>query len=119
MLQTLFHLPAFHKIIYEMPTTGNEDDDELISLNLQRLFYKMQFENKQCSTADLTNSIKWTSKDVNYQRDIEEYLRILITRVENTMKGTKQENSIANLLRGRSLKSIKCRFSNSKRGDIL
>lgn len=108
-IQTLFHLPAFRRLIYDIPITGSEDPNRSIPLNLQRLFYQMQFSGSSCSTVNLTKSLGWNSFKPFEQNDIEEFSRDLIDTLEEKMKGTKFENSIANLFRGRFRNRIRCK----------
>lgn len=108
-IQTLFHLPTFRRLIYDIPITGNEDSAKSIPLNLQRLFYQMQFSGSSCSTVNLTKSFGWNSFNSFEQNDIEEFSRDLIDSLEEKMKGTKFENSIANLFRGRFRNRIRCK----------
>ncbi|OHT14307.1 hypothetical protein TRFO_15331 [Tritrichomonas foetus] len=108
MLQALFHLPAFRHLVYEMPTTGNENSNDSIPLNLQRLFYKMQFGNKSCSTKALTKSFGWGSAETFMQHDIQEFSRVLLDNLMTKMKGTELENGIPNLFKGTYRNYIKC-----------
>ena len=108
LLQSLFHLPAFRKIVYAMPITGSEDEIESVPLNLQRLFYQMQFSKNPCSTTDLTKSFGWNGDEVYQQQDVEEFLRQLINSLQEKLKGTDLEDSIPNLLCGRYRKTFKC-----------
>lgn len=107
-MQTLFHLPAFRRLIYDMPTTGNEDPHTSIPLNIQRLFCQLQFSDKPCSTVGLTKSFGWDSEDAFQQHDIEEFSRVLIDNLEKKMKGTNLQDSIPHIFRGRFRNYIKC-----------
>lgn len=109
LLQSLYHLPAFRRLVYEMPTTGTEDANISIPLNLQRLFCQMQFSSRSCSTVNLTKSFGWGSAETFQQHDIEEFLRVLIDNLENKMQGTSLQDSIPRLFRGRYRNYIKCK----------
>ena len=107
-LQALFHLPAFRRIIYNMPTTGTEDLTKSIPINLQILFYYMQFSKEPVSTNNLTRSFGWDSYEVAMQQDVQEFSRVLIENLERKLKGTDLEESIANLFKGTAKRYIYC-----------
>lgn len=111
-LQSLFHLPAFRRLVYNIHTTGNEDPDKSIPLNLQRLFCKMQFSDTACSTKSLTKSFGWGDADTFTQHDVHEFCRVLMDNIERKLKGTELENSIANLFRGKFRSYIRCKKVN-------
>ena len=121
LLQSLFHLPAFRKIVYEMPTSGTEDEKKSIPLNLQRLFCEMQLGNEACSTKALTTSFGWGSTETFMQHDIEEFNRVLIDNLETKLKGTPLQSSIADLFKGKYRNYIRCRnvpFTSSREEDF-
>lgn len=121
MLQALFHLPAFRSIVYQMPTDGIEDTEKSIPINLQRLFYNLQFSPKAVSTKDLTKSFGWDSGDALVQHDIQEFLRVLISNLEDKLKGTDLENSISSILKGISINYVRCinvDFTSETRSDF-
>ena len=108
VLQSLFHLPAFRKIVYNMPTSGTEDEAKCIPLNLQRLFCSMQFSKKAVSTKKLTASFGWGGQETFMQHDVQEFCRVLMDNLEEKMKGTDMEKSIADLFRGKTRRYIRC-----------
>ncbi|EAY06298.1 Clan CA, family C19, ubiquitin hydrolase-like cysteine peptidase [Trichomonas vaginalis G3] len=109
LLQTLYTLPAFRKVVYEMPTTGTEDEKKSIPLNLQRLFCQMQLRKEPCSTKELTTSFGWGSTETFMQHDAPEFNRVLLDNLEMKLKGTQLENSIADLFKGQYRKYIRCK----------
>lgn len=111
MLQALFHLPAFRRIVYNMPTTGNDNPEKSIPLNLQRLFCEMQFSKSQkpCSTESLTKSFGWGSQETWVQHDVEEFCRVLMDNLQMKMKGDPSlENSIRELFEVKARHAIRC-----------
>ncbi|OHT04492.1 hypothetical protein TRFO_28001 [Tritrichomonas foetus] len=109
LLQALYHLSAFRRLVYEIPTTGSEDSDTSIPLNLQRLFCQMQFCDKSCSTVALTKSFGWGSAETFMQHDIEEFSRVLIDNLEMKMKGTPLQDAIPRLFKGKFRNYIRCK----------
>lgn len=108
MLQALYHLPAFRRIVYKMDTRNVEDETKSIPLNLQRLFCQMQFQDHPCSTKSLTKSFGWSDYDSIMQHDIQEFCRLLVDNLEMKMKGTELEQSIPALFKGQTRQYIRC-----------
>ncbi|KAH0795975.1 Clan CA, family C19, ubiquitin hydrolase-like cysteine peptidase [Histomonas meleagridis] len=108
-LQSMFHLPAFRRIVYSFHTTGNEDPKTSIPLCLQRLFCQMQFSDEPCSTKALTKSFGWGDTEAFEQHDIHELCCVLLENIEKKLKGTELENSIAELFKGQFRSFIRCR----------
>ena len=109
MLQSLFHLPAFRRLVFDLPTTGMEDVEKSIPLNLQRLFCRLQLSEIACSTKALTTSLGWTSRETFVQHDVQEFERVLIDNLERKLEGTFLESSIATLFRGEFVNYIRCK----------
>ncbi|OHS94279.1 hypothetical protein TRFO_39529 [Tritrichomonas foetus] len=105
-LQSLFHLPHFRNIVYHIPTENVQDPTRSIPLNLQCLFYKLQFGYSNCSTRQLTESFGWKKYDSYVQQDIQEFLRILISNLEDKMKNTELKNEIAKVFEGKAIQTI-------------
>ena len=109
MLESLFHLPDFRRIVYNMPTTGSEDAEKSIPLNLQRLFCAMQFSENECQTDDLTKSFGWGESETIMQHDIQEFCRVLLDNLETKLKGTELSHKIAELFKGKYRNYIRCK----------
>ena len=56
LLQTLYHVPYFRKVVYHMPTTENDIPSGSIPLALQSLSYKLQYSDSSIATKELTKS---------------------------------------------------------------
>jgi len=108
LLQSLFHLPVFRKFVYQIPTQDVENPELSIPLQLQRLFYNMQYSNNAVATKDLTKSFGWKNEDIMVQHDIQEFNRVLIANLENKVKDTDLENEIRKLFRGKIRSYVKC-----------
>lgn len=108
VLQSLYHIPAFRRIVYNMPTTGTEDVEKCIPLNLQRLFCLMQFSPSPVSTKALTKSFGWGDGDTIVEHDVEEFCRVLVDNLEKKLKGTEMQEDIAKLFRGKTRSYIRC-----------
>ncbi|KAK8894640.1 hypothetical protein M9Y10_023077 [Tritrichomonas musculus] len=112
ILQVLYHIPSFRRIVYSMPTTGNEDITTSIPLNLQSLFCRMQFTNSACSTTDLTRSFGWDRSYTTRQHDVVEFERALIQNLEAKIKDTELSGHISSQFIGKIRTSIKCKNVN-------
>jgi ubiquitin carboxyl-terminal hydrolase 7 len=93
--------------VYQIPT---EDEKTLSNsaLTLQRLFYLLQTRSEAVPTLELTKSFGWETQDIFAQQDVQELNRILMENLENKMKGTVVENSLAKMFVGKTKTYIKC-----------
>jgi len=109
LLQSLFHLPAFRRIVYLMPTTGSESVSMSIPLNLQRLFCQMQLGSSSASTIELTKSFGWSNNDTMQQQDVQEFCRVLLENLETKLKKTELSLEIPKLFQGKTRTVFKCK----------
>jgi ubiquitin carboxyl-terminal hydrolase 7 len=109
MLQSLFHFGAFRRLVYQLPSSGTEDVDTSIPLNLQKLFCRMQLSDKAVSTRGLTVSFGWDASRAFVQHDTQEFCRKLLDNLERKMKHTALEGRIAELFRGRFRSHVRCK----------
>ena len=120
LLQALFHLPAFRKLIYKMPINDIQDHKTDVVWNLQRLFCQMQTSKKACSTRQLTISFGWDDKRTFIQHDIQEFCRVLLDNIEEKLKKNQKaehsnqssqvenQDEIADLMRGTCISYTRC-----------
>ena len=111
LLQTLFHLKPFRHIVYSMPAPTEAAVGRSMVLEMQRLFYQMEFPQDSAaalSTQALTTSFGWNGNDVFMQHDIQEMNRILCDRLDECTKGTGAEGAIPNLFRGVVVNYLQC-----------
>ncbi|XP_041978530.1 ubiquitin carboxyl-terminal hydrolase 7-like isoform X2 [Aricia agestis] len=108
LLQTLFFTNIFRKSVYKIPTVG--DDSSLsVAFALQRVFHDLQFSNKPVATKKLTKSFGWESFQSFMQHDVQEFLRVLLDKLESKMKGTAVDGVIPKLFGGRTSSFVRCR----------
>jgi len=108
LLQSLTHIPYFRKAVYHVPTADGEDPEKSIPLALQRIFYKLQYSDTSVSTKQLTKSFGWDTYDTFMQHDVQEFNRVLIDKLEEKMKGTSVQGTMAHLFRGTYTNYVKC-----------
>ncbi|KAK8885873.1 hypothetical protein M9Y10_041330 [Tritrichomonas musculus] len=107
-IQALYHIPLFRKTIYDIPTENEEDQTKSVPLNLQCLFYNLQCGKKTCSTIMLTTSFGWEKDEVYRQQDIEEFLKKLISILDDIMKKIpNMKDKISFLFEGKTIQTIK------------
>ncbi|KAL4709979.1 hypothetical protein ACJJTC_003942 [Scirpophaga incertulas] len=111
LLQTLFFTNVLRKAVYKIPTVG-DDSSRSVSFALQRVFYDLQFSDKPVATKKLTKSFGWETMDSFMQHDVQEFLRVLLDKLENKMKGTVVEGTVPKLFEGKMTSFIKCKNVN-------
>lgn len=108
LLQTLFFTNQLRKAVYKMPTEA-DDSSKSVALALQRVFNDLQFSDKPVGTKKLTKSFGWETLDSFMQHDVQEFLRVLLDKVESKMKQTCVEGTVPNLFEGQMSSYIKCK----------
>jgi ubiquitin carboxyl-terminal hydrolase 7 len=108
LLQTLHNLNAFRKAVYHMPTSPDDEPHASIALALQSLFFKLQFGPSAVPTKDLTRSFGWDSVDAFMQHDVQELNRVLCEKLEDKMKGTAVDDTVAKLFEGHTENFVRC-----------
>ncbi|GBP29737.1 Ubiquitin carboxyl-terminal hydrolase 7 [Eumeta japonica] len=96
LLQTLYFTNQLRKAVYKMPTES-DDSTRSVALALQRVFYELQFSDKPVGTKKLTKSFGWETLDSFMQHDVQEFLRVLLDKLESKMKGTCVEGTVPRL----------------------
>lgn len=104
----MFFTNALRKCVYKMPTEA-DDSAKSVALALQRVFYDLQFMDKSVGTKKLTKSFGWETLDTFMQHDAQEFLRVLLDKLEHKMKGTCVAGTIPKLIEGKTISYIKCK----------
>ncbi|KAI9006948.1 ubiquitin carboxyl-terminal hydrolase 5 [Hyaloraphidium curvatum] len=107
LLQSLYFTNYFRKATYQIPSADDSPTNS-VPLALQRVFYNLQFSEQPVDTRELTKSFGWNTLDSFMQHDVQEFNRVLQDNLENKMKGTQAEGSIAKLFVGKMKSYIKC-----------
>ncbi|XP_058793308.1 ubiquitin carboxyl-terminal hydrolase 7 [Phymastichus coffea] len=108
LLQTLYFTNQLRKAVYKMPTES-DDSSKSVALALQRVFHELQFSDKPVGTKKLTKSFGWETLDSFMQHDVQEFLRVLLDKLESKMKGTCVEGTVPKLFEGKMTSFIKCK----------
>ena len=130
LLQSLYHLGGFRKIVYEAdpeflqnpsppqlsrsPSSGSESEIATPSerpslpLALQTVFLEMENSVNPVPCRELIRAFGWDSLDAFTQHDAQELQRILFDRLEENLKGTKLENSLKYLFQGKVESFVEC-----------
>ncbi|KAL5233967.1 hypothetical protein ACI65C_001377 [Semiaphis heraclei] len=110
LLQALYFTNQLRRAVYKTPTES-DDSNKSVALELQRIFYKLQFYDKPVGTKKFTKSFGWKTL-LCMQHDVQEFLKVLLDKLENKMKGTCVEGTIPKLFEGKMISYI-----NSKNED--
>lgn len=116
LLQSYFTTKIFRKLVYQIPTTSNTiiksnkkiKKQSSVALSLQRIFYLLSHSDSPVGTLELTKAFGWDSNDAFTQHDIQELNRILMDKLELSMKSTPIENKLNDLFVGKMKSFIKC-----------
>ena len=108
LLQSLYFTTAFRKAVYQIPTDIEESPRSNSAYALQRLFLQLQTSNNAIATNELTASFGWDSRQIFEQQDVQELSRVLMERLEKTMKGTEAENALGKMFVGKMKTYISC-----------
>merc|ERR1719420_946459 len=108
LLQVLYFTNLLRKAVYKMPTES-DDSQKSVGLALQRVFHELQFSDKPVGTKKLTKSFGWETLDSFMQHDVQEFLRVLLDKLESKMKKTCVEGTIPRLFEGKTTSYIKCK----------
>ncbi|BET01842.1 ubiquitin carboxyl-terminal hydrolase [Nesidiocoris tenuis] len=109
LLQTLYFTNELRKAVYKMPTES-DDSSKSVALALQRVFHDLQFSDKPVGTKKLTKSFGWETLDSFMQHDVQEFLRVLLDKLESKMKGTCVGGTVPKLFEGKMVSFIKCKY---------
>jgi len=108
LLQVLYFTNMLRKAVYKMPTES-DDSQKSVALALQRVFHELQFLDKPVGTKKLTKSFGWETLDSFMQHDVQEFLRVLLDKLESKMKQTCVEGTIPRLFEGKMISFIRCK----------
>lgn len=116
LLQSYFTTKAFRKLVYQIPTSSTTitksnkkiKKQTSVAVSLQKIFYLLSTSTQAIGTSELTKAFGWDTSDAFTQHDIQELNRILMDKLETSMKGTPIENRLNDLFVGKMKSFIKC-----------
>lgn len=108
LLQVLYFTNQLRMAVYKMPTES-DDSTKSVALALQRVFHELQTSDRPVGTKKLTKSFGWETLDSFMQHDAQEFLRVLLDKLETKMKGTCVEGVIPRLFEGKTVSYFKCK----------
>lgn len=106
LLQSLYFTNEFRRAVYKIPTETEQTTNS--ALALQRLFYQLQTSVEAVGTHELTRSFGWETRHIFEQQDVQELNRKLMESLEEKMKGTEAENSLAKMFVGKTKTYVEC-----------
>lgn len=113
-LQCLFHIKAFRKAVFQVPTAESDDLQKSLPLSLQHLFYTLQYQNRSPKFKDLIKALDWDCNDLRLRCNVPEIQRILFGKLGEEDKAGSIKNCISKLLMGEyssCRESSKCKQS--------
>lgn len=107
LLQSYFFTRVFRKSVFQIPSESIGSQQN-VTHALQRLLYYLLVSDEPVDTSELTTSFGWDAADSFTQHDVQEMNRILMDRLETSMKGTVVEDSLNKTFVGKMKSYIKC-----------
>lgn len=108
LLQALYFTTCLRDAVYQVPFEL-EDPSKSIPFQLQRVFYELQTNDDPVDTKKLTQAFGWVAGQTLVQHDVEEFLRIMMTKLESKMKDTPVHNFTTKLFEGKHMSYIRCK----------
>lgn len=105
LLQTLFNIPSFRRIIYNADQNDEIDIKSNIMKNIQILFYNLQTSQSTCSTSPLRTSFGWTV-DNFYQEDVHEFFSLFLDKIIGKFKSPEKRGEVESLFKFRIQSTI-------------
>lgn len=100
LLQSLFCINKFRRIIYSIPIEPKDVDDSFVFW-LKYLFYVLQFDTSiDARTLNLIKCFDWTEMNTTSQQDIHEFLRRLLYKLDQFVGNTEMKKCFAQLFAG-------------------
>lgn len=103
LLQTLFFLNKLRFAVYQMPIQKGilSPSSTNVAYALQSIFYNLQFSKQSVDNVKLLNSLEWNNSNYTFgQQDVQEFCRLLLTNIEDKMRGTNLEGTISKFFEG-------------------
>ncbi|XP_042505975.1 ubiquitin C-terminal hydrolase 12-like [Macadamia integrifolia] len=102
LLQTLYHIPLFRKVVYHIPTTEKDMLSGSTTLALQSLFYELQYSDTCVAIKELRKYFAFM------QHGALEFNRLICEKLEDKMEGTVLEGRVHELFKGMYISSLEC-----------
>lgn len=115
ILQQLYMIPSFRKLMLEVwdKNAATEPKSENVLYQIKRIFAGLQHLSKQYYNPKKLcfafKDIDGSPIDPRIQKDGDEFFNMLIDRIENLIKGTKEETIMKNLIVGAFANELICK----------
>lgn len=107
VLQSLFYTSEFRRIIYSIPI-DTEDVNESFVFWLKYIFFKLQFGDA-ATTKKLIKCFDWDVMTTTDQQDIQEFLRLLLDKLDQFLIGNNLQSELRNLFVGQLETTVRCK----------
>jgi ubiquitin carboxyl-terminal hydrolase 9/24 len=113
IMQQLFMIPSFRKAILEVEDKQNEPPSQNVLYQIKRIFGGLTDLEKQYYNpkkfCEAFKDIDGSPIDPTVQKDVDEFFNPLIDKIENLIKGTKEEKVMKNLFYGSLANEVICK----------
>lgn len=99
LLQTLFNIPSFRRLIYNADQNDEIDIKSNIMKNLQILFYNLQTSKNTCSTSPLRTSFGWNDNENIFQEDVHEFFSLFLDKLIEKLRIKEQREQVESLFK--------------------
>jgi ubiquitin C-terminal hydrolase len=98
LIQCLFHLKPFRKMVFEINNPKSQ-----IATELKFVFGKMQTVPRPVATRELTEAFGWDGDELWEQQDVQELMHFLLDRLDDSSGGR-----ISELFKGKMASYVRC-----------
>lgn len=109
LLQSLFYTNEFRDLIYNTAIDSEDINDSFVFW-LKYIFYALQSGGlTKISTKKLIQTFNWDGMTTTDQQDIQEFLRLLMDKIDQFLFGSEHQNRLRDLFVGDLKTTIKCK----------
>lgn len=118
LLQSLFCTNEFRRLIYDTPIEAADAHDSFLFW-LKYIFFALQFNAlPKITTKKMIKCFNWNEMNETNQQDVQEFLRLLMDKIEQFVDGTALKQRLTDLFVGTLETTITCKnvdYKTSKR----
>lgn len=108
LLQSLYFTNEFRRLVYGTPIES-EDIQESFLFWLKYIFFTLQFNGlPKISTKKMIKCFNWNEMNETSQQDVQEFLRLLMDKIEQFVDGTEFKQRLTDLFVGTMRTTMTC-----------
>lgn len=109
LLQSLFFTNKFRRLVYDTPIES-EDVNESFLFWLKYVFFALQFNGlPKITTKKIIKCFNWNEMDETSHQDVQEFLRLLMDKIEQFVDGTELKQRLNDLFVGTMETTTTCK----------